>query len=157
MAFGLHSTSRRRGSGRTPMAEINVTPLVDVMLVLLIIFMVTAPLLTAGVPIDLPDSRAKALAEAPEQVTLTLERDGSLYIGDVPVASGQLADRLAALPQGPDGKPPLVTLRADKSLDYGAVVAVMGELNRAGFTAISLVTGVSAAQPSLTRGSGEWP
>ncbi len=156
MAFGLHRTSRRR-SGRTPMAEINVTPLVDVMLVLLVIFMVTAPLLTAGVPIDLPDSRAKPLAETPEQVTLTLERDGSLYIGDVPVAPGEMAARLAALPPGPGGKLPLVTLRADKALDYGRVIAVMGELNRAGFTAISLVTGVTATEPPLTRGSGSEP
>jgi biopolymer transport protein TolR len=156
MAFGLHSTTRRR-AGRTPMAEINVTPLVDVMLVLLIIFMVTAPLLKAGVPIDLPDSRAKALAETPEQITLTLERDGTLYIDDVPVAPGEVAQRLATVPPGPDGKLPLITLRADKSLDYGQVIAVMGELNRAGFTAISLVTGSAAAQPPLTRGSGEGP
>ena len=156
MAFGLHRISRRRSS-RTPMAEINVTPLVDVMLVLLVIFMVTAPLLTAGVPIDLPDSRAKPLAETPEQVTLTLERDGSLYIGDVPVASGEMAERLAALYPGPDGKLPLVTLRADKALDYGRVIAVMGELNRAGFTAISLVTGVTPPEPPLTRGSGSEP
>ena len=156
MAFGLHRTSRRR-SGRTPMAEINVTPLVDVMLVLLVIFMVTAPLLTAGVPIDLPDSRAKPLAETPEQVTLTLERDGSLYIGDVLVAPGKMAARLAALPPGPDGKLPLVTLRADKALDYGRVIAVMGELNRAGFTAISLVTGSAATEPPLTRGSDSEP
>ncbi len=156
MAFGLHRTSRRR-SGRTPMAEINVTPLVDVMLVLLVIFMVTAPLLTAGVPIDLPDSRAKPLGETPEQVTLTLERNGSLYIGDVPVAPGEMAARLAALPPGTDGKLPLVTLRADKALDYGRVIAVMGELNRAGFTAISLVTGSAATEPPLTRGSDSEP
>jgi biopolymer transport protein TolR len=156
MAFGLHTASRRR-SGRTPMAEINVTPLVDVMLVLLIIFMVTAPLLKAGVPIDLPDSRAKALSETPEQITLTLERDGTLYIDDVPVAAGELAQRLSSVPPGPDGKLPLITLRADKSLDYGEVIAVMGELNRAGFTAISLVTGVASAQPSLTHGSDKGP
>ncbi|MDB5724916.1 MAG: protein TolR [Novosphingobium sp.] len=146
MAMGLHSRGKRsRGrGGRTPMAEINVTPLVDVMLVLLIIFMVTAPLLKAGVPVELPDSRAKALAEEAKQITLTLSRDGELFLDNVPVAPGELADRLAATPPGVDGKPPLVTLRADKAIDYGRVMGVMGELNRAGFNSISLVTNSSA-------------
>ena len=146
MAMGLHSyAKRRRGrGGRAPMAEINVTPLVDVMLVLLIIFMVTAPLMKAAVPVELPDSRAKALAEEAKQITLTLSRDGALYLDDSPVAPGELADRLAAIPPGADGKPPLVTLRADKGLDYGRVMGVMGELNRAGFNSISLVTNSSA-------------
>jgi len=147
MAMGLHTSRKRRGRGRTPMAEINVTPLVDVMLVLLIIFMVTAPLLKAAVPVELPDSRAKALSEEPRQVTLTLTRDGALFLDDGPVAPGELADRLAALPPGPDGKPPLVTLRADKALDYGRVMEVMGELNHAGFNSISLVTNSSVAAP----------
>ncbi len=144
------------------MAEINVTPLVDVMLVLLVIFMVTAPLLKAGVPVELPDSRAKALAEAAHPVTLAMTRDGAVYLDDVPVASGELAARLTALPPGADGKPMPVTLRADKALDYGRVIAVMGELNRAGFTSITLVTGAATAEPqiepalepALTAGSG---
>lgn len=146
MAMGLHSTTKRRGrgKGRTPMAEINVTPLVDVMLVLLIIFMVTAPLLKAGVPVELPDSRAKALAEEKRQVTISLSHDGELYLDDDAVAPGELAERLSAIPPGADGKPPLVTLRADKGLDYGRVMGVMGELNRAGFNSISLVTNSSA-------------
>ena len=149
MAMGLHSTGKRgrRGRGRTPMAEINVTPLVDVMLVLLIIFMVTAPLLKAGVPVELPDSRAKALAEEKRQVTLSLSRDGELYLDDDVIGPGELAQRLAAIPPGADGKPPLVTLRADKGLDYGRVMGVMGELNRAGFNSISLVTNSSATAP----------
>jgi biopolymer transport protein TolR len=146
MAMGLHSRGKRgRGrGGRTPMAEINVTPLVDVMLVLLIIFMVTAPLLKAGVPVELPDSRANALAEEAKQITLSLSRDGELYLDDAPVAPGELAARLAAIAPGADGKPPLVTLRADKAIDYGRVMGVMGELNRAGFNSISLVTNSSA-------------
>ena len=119
------------------------SPLVDVMLVLLIIFMVTAPLLNAGVPVDLPDSRAKALAQDPTQVNITLARDGRLFVGEEEIEPAALPERLAALPPGADGKPPLVTLRADKGLDYGQVIAVMGELNRAGFNAISLVTGSS--------------
>jgi biopolymer transport protein TolR len=146
MAMGLSGGGRRgrRGrAGRSPMAEINVTPLVDVMLVLLIIFMVTAPLLKVAVPVELPDSRAKAMAEEAAQVTITVQADGSIYLEDSQLAPGELADRLAGIPEGPDGKKPLVTLRADKALDYGRVMEVMGELNRAGFTSISLVTGVS--------------
>ena len=129
------------------MAEINVTPLVDVMLVLLIIFMVTAPLLKAGVPVQLPESRAHALSESARQVTLTLDRDGTAYFDGERLESGQLSVRLGAVRPGPDGKPPLVTLRADRKLDYGRVMAVMGELNRAGFNAISLVTIAGAAPP----------
>lgn len=138
---GARGRGRRRG--RTPVSEINVTPLVDVMLVLLIIFMVTAPLLNAGVPVDLPDSRAKALDQQPQQIELSLSRDGRLYLDQTEIALAALPDRLASVPRGTDGKPPLVTLRADKTLDYGEVVAVMGELNRAGFNAISLVTNSS--------------
>ncbi len=146
MAMGLAGggRGRRRGRGsRGPMAEINVTPLVDVMLVLLIIFMVTAPLLKAAVPIELPESRAKAMSEEQGQITITLRRDGAVFYEQDELASGELTERLAATPTGVDGKPPLVTLRADKALDYGRVMEVMGELNRAGFTSISLVTDVS--------------
>lgn len=145
MAMGLHShgKGRRGGRSRAPMAEINVTPLVDVMLVLLIIFMVTAPLLKAAVPIELPESRAKAMSEEAAQVTITLRRDGVIFFEASPLAPGELLDRLASVSPGPDGKMPLVTLRADKALEYGRVMDVMGELNRAGFTSISLVTDVS--------------
>jgi biopolymer transport protein TolR len=129
------------------MAEINVTPLVDVMLVLLIIFMVTAPLLKAGVPVQLPESRARALSEDARQLTITLDRQGTAYLDGARLAPGQLGTRLGTVRPGPDGKPPLVTLRADRELDYGRVMAVMGELNRAGFNAISLVTVAGAAVP----------
>ena len=139
---------RGRGGGRAPMAEINVTPLVDVMLVLLIIFMVTAPLLKAGVPVELPESRAKALGEESDQVTISMASDGGVYLDEQPVAPGELGDRLATIQPGPDGKLPLVTLRADKALDYGRVMGVMGELNHAGFNAISLVTTASGAEPT---------
>jgi biopolymer transport protein TolR len=146
---------RRNGrSSRTPMAEINVTPMVDVMLVLLIIFMVTAPLLKAGVPVELPDSRAKALGEDAAQITLTMARDGKLYLDSDELAPGELSDRLGAITPGADGKLPLVTLRADKGLDYGRVMGVMGELNRAGFNAISLVTSASGVDPTVSAGSG---
>jgi biopolymer transport protein TolR len=146
MAMGLHRAGARGGHrARTPMAEINVTPLVDVMLVLLIIFMVTAPLLTAGVPIELPDSRASALEQEQDQVTISIDREGYVFIDDDAVPVGGLPDALAALPTS--GEKPLVTLRADKALDYGRVMAVMGELNRAGFNSISLVTNGSVEAP----------
>ena len=149
MAMGVLSGRRRRGrGGRSPMAEINVTPLVDVMLVLLIIFMVTAPLLVAGVPLDLPDSRAAALAPEPNQVTLSLDGRGQVFLDDEAVPAGALAERVDALHcLGGGGKPPLVTLRADRGLDYGRVMEVMGELNRAGCNQVSLVTHGSSREP----------
>ena len=136
-------------------SEINVTPFVDIMLVLLIIFMVTAPLMKAAVPVELPDSRANAMNEENDQITISLSRDGAVYLDDAVVAPGELADRLASFRPGPDGELPLVTLRADKLLDYGRVMGVMGELNRAGFTSISLVTNAAATEPVVIDGSGE--
>jgi len=151
MAMGGGGRRRgRRGSRRAAMSEINVTPLVDVMLVLLIIFMVTAPLLKAGVPVQLPESRAQALAEDAKQVNLTLDRSGEIYLDGDKVAAGTLAQRLAAIRPGVDGQLPLVTLRADRALDYGRVMAAMGELNRAGFRSISLVTTATGAAPAGT-------
>ena len=147
MAFAARSARRRSRRGRAPIAEINVTPLVDVMLVLLIIFMVTAPLMSAGVPVELPDSRAKALAQEAQAVTLSMDASGTIYLDEAPLAPGELPDRLAAIPRGADGKPPQVTLRADRALEYGRVMAVMGELNRAGFNAIQLVTNGSVRAP----------
>ncbi len=124
------------------MAEINVTPLVDVMLVLLIIFMVTAPLLTAGVPVNLPDSRAKALDQDQKPVTIAIDESGAAFVDDKPVADDQLAGALAriAATRTPDGKPPQVLLRADKGLGYGKVMRVMGELNRAGLNRLALLS-----------------
>ena len=149
MAMGLQGGTRRRGRGsrRAPMAEINVTPFVDVMLVLLIIFMVTAPLMASGVPVDLPDSRANALEQDPEQITVAIDESGFVFIDDVLVEPGNLPQALEQL-GGPDGaNRPLVTLRADRQLEYARVIAVMGELNRAGFNQISLVTNSSSTAP----------
>jgi biopolymer transport protein TolR len=147
MAMGVNASVRRRGRSkrRAAIAEINVTPLVDVMLVLLIIFMVTAPLLTSGVPIELPDSRANPLDQERDQVTISIDRDGQVFIDNDRVAEGGLAEALGALQHG--GKPPLVTLRDDRGLDYGRVMAVMGELNHAGFNSVSLVTNGSSEAP----------
>ncbi|MBN9505837.1 MAG: biopolymer transporter ExbD [Altererythrobacter sp.] len=148
MAMGAQASSRRRGrsSRRAAMAEINVTPLVDVMLVLLIIFMVTAPLLASGVPVELPESRANALDQQPDQVTISIDRQGFIYIDDGLVEQGQLPLALESVRCGGEGAP-LITLRADRALDYGRVMAVMGELNRAGCNRISLVTSGSVEAP----------
>ena len=134
---------RGRGTRRAPMAEINVTPLVDVMLVLLIIFMITAPLLASAVPIDLPESRANPVeTEEQEPVQLSVGADDTLYIGEDVVPEAELPARLDAIARANEGqdKPRQIMLRADKGLDYGRVMRVMGELNRAGLTRISLVT-----------------
>ena len=150
MAMGLASARgggwRGRGSRRRPMSEINVTPFVDVMLVLLIIFMVTAPLMTAGVPIDLPDSRAAQLPNEQQQVTISIDQAGYVYIDDVEVPLGGLPQALESLPRA-GGEGPDITLRADRALDYGRVMAVMGELNRAGLNRISLITNSAAPAP----------
>lgn len=155
MAMTLASgkgTRRRRGrGGRRPMAEINVTPFVDVMLVLLIIFMVTAPLLTAGVPIQLPDSRANVLPQEQQQVSISIDTEGYVYIDDNQVPVGELPQALEAIPRTGEG--PDITLRADRALDYGRVMAVMGELNRAGLNRISLVTNGGQSAPPVNRGS----
>jgi len=155
MAMSLASgkgTRRRGRGGRRPMAEINVTPFVDVMLVLLIIFMVTAPLLTAGVPIQLPDSRADALPQEQQQVAISIDSDGYVYIDDNQVPVGELPQALESIPQTGEG--PDVTLRADRALDYGRVMAVMGELNRAGLNRISLVTNGGQERAPVNSGSG---
>ena len=144
MGFARRGSKRR---GRAPMAEINVTPLVDVMLVLLIIFMVTAPLLVAGVPVELPDSKAKALKEEDKQFTVSIDANGTVFLDDAELSPGELGERLAALAPTDGGKPPLVTLRADRALDYGRVMAVMGELNAAGLNSVSLVTNGSSESP----------
>ena len=151
MAMGLASRGggRRSRRGRAPMAEINVTPLVDVMLVLLIIFMVTAPLLVAGVPVDLPESRANALSQEANQVTLAIDGRGQVFLDDAEVAPGELPERIDALRCAGRSatERPLITLRADRGLDYGRVMAVMGELNRAGCNSVSLVTNGSSREP----------
>ena len=141
MGASLSSRTRSGRSRRAPMSEINVTPLVDVMLVLLIIFMITAPLLVAGVPVDLPESRAGALDQNAKPVEIALDRNGAIFIDDAPVTDAALSQQLAAIaaaPAPPEGR--RIYLRADRTLDYGRVMRVMGELNRAGLNRVALVS-----------------
>ncbi|MDY7096978.1 MAG: biopolymer transporter ExbD [Pseudomonadota bacterium] len=147
MAMNVAPSRNGRRSRRAPMAEINVTPFVDVMLVLLIIFMVTAPLLATGVPIELPESRANPVEQIPEQITISVDGDGLIYIENEAVPVGALPEALAAIDRNADGQQPVIVFRGDTSLDYGRTMAVLGELNRAGFTSISLVTSGSDSAP----------
>ncbi|PCI00150.1 MAG: protein TolR [Alphaproteobacteria bacterium] len=120
------------------MAEINVTPFVDVMLVLLIVFMVTAPLLTAGIPVDLPESKAQSLIEdnsAPVEVTLTVD---GIFIGESAVSEKRLIPLLNAMTKGKDDR--RIYLRADKSLDYGRVMKILGAINSGGFQKVALIS-----------------
>ncbi|MDP9414768.1 MAG: protein TolR [Pseudomonadota bacterium] len=140
MAMGPILGSNRRGR-RTPMAEINVTPMVDVMLVLLIIFMVTAPLLVAGVPVDLPDSKAGALDQEAKPVQISLDQTGTIFIDEAPIAEEALGQRLATIAASSrEEGGPRIFLRADKGLDYGRVMRVMGEINGAGLRKVALVS-----------------
>jgi biopolymer transport protein TolR len=136
---------KRVGGGRRgrirPMAEINVTPFVDVMLVLLIVFMVTAPLLTVGVPVDLPKTKAQALSQDREPLTVTLRRDGHIYLQNSPIAEDDLVPKLTAI--AANGYDQRIFVRGDKSVDYGRVMEVMALISAAGFTHIGLVTDVA--------------
>ncbi len=133
------SGSARGGRrGHAPMSEINVTPLVDVMLVLLIVFMVAAPLLTVGVPVDLPETKAGPVSEEVEPLTISITKDGALYLQDTKITQKALIPRVqAVLGQKPDTR---IYVRGDEQVDYGKVMVIMGLLNEAGFTRIALIT-----------------
>ncbi len=141
MAGGV-ATARSRGrSGRRSrrqMAEINVTPFVDVMLVLLIVFMVTAPLLTAGVSVDLPRAESSSLPGQDEPLSVTVGPNGEVYVQDTTVALVDLSARLTAV--SANNREARIFVRGDRAVDYGQVMRVVGAINRAGFTKVALVT-----------------
>jgi biopolymer transport protein TolR len=150
MAMNLSSGGgrrSRRGHRRAPMAEINVTPLVDVMLVLLIIFMVTAPLLVTGVPVELPESRANALDQKDEPIEIAIDKQGATFVDGTEVPPSDLPARLEeiAAAQNADN-PRQIMLRGDTTISYGQMMRVMGELNRAGLNSVSLVTTGSSGE-----------
>lgn len=128
---------RHRRSRRRPMSDINVTPFVDVMLVLLIVFMVTAPLLSAGVPVDLPQANAKPLALEKEPVTVSIDAQGKIFVKDQEVEMDNLIERLTAAVN--NDLEQRIYVRGDKTASYGAIMQVMGTINGAGFTHIGLV------------------
>ncbi len=150
-AGGGGRRGRRRGRRRGALSEINVTPLVDVMLVLLIIFMISAPLLTAGVPIELPKTDASAVNDQAQPISVSIQKDGQIYLGDAPVALADLPDRVTAaggvaggVAAGPGVKP--IYVRADGAAPYAVVAQVMAKLSTSGFTSLDLITDTSGPQ-----------
>lgn len=129
---------RKRRSSYAPMAEINVTPLVDVMLVLLIVFMVAAPLLTVGVPVELPQTEAKPLQGDKEPLTITVDTSGVVFLQDTEIELDNLVPKLIAISE--NGFNERIYVRGDRNANYGTVMKVMGMVNAAGFTRIGLVT-----------------
>jgi len=134
------SNSKRRHRRRAVMSEINVTPMVDVMLVLLIIFMVSAPLLTVGVPIDLPRTQAKSLDQDREPLTVSVNGKGEVYLQNAEIKVDDLVAKLQAITQARGGVDERIYVRGDRTVDYGTVMRVMGRLSAAGFHRVALVT-----------------
>ena len=132
----------RRGRRKPVMAEINVTPMVDVMLVLLIIFMVSAPLLTVGVPLDLPQTQAKSLDQQKDPLTLSVNLKGQVFLNDTEIPLDDLVAKLKAITDARGGLDERIFVRGDKKVDYGTVMKVMGRLSSAGFRRVALVTEV---------------
>ena len=133
----------RRGRGRSrqrrgPMADMNMTPFIDVMLVLLIIFMVAAPMMTVGVPVDLPETRAKAMEGQTQPITVSVDGTGRIFIQDAELKLDELVPKLQAIAK--NGIEERVFVRGDKTTDYGTILRVMGRLNDAGFKKIGLVS-----------------
>lgn len=144
MAMKMNGSSRSSGGGRrrfSAVAEINVTPFVDVMLVLLIVFMVTAPLLTTGISVDLPESAANSLNDSDNKpIEITVDEDGLLYIGEEAVDEEKLVSVLTAMVAATGKDDKRIYIRADESLGYGRVMEVLGNLNRSGFKKVALVS-----------------
>jgi biopolymer transport protein TolR len=136
------ASGRRHRHRRGVMSEINVTPMVDVMLVLLIIFMISAPLLTVGVPLDLPQSQAKSLDQDKEPLTVSVNLQGQVFLQNTEIAVDELVPKLKAITEARGGMDERVYVRGDRKVDYGTVMKVMGRLSGAGFHRVALVTEV---------------
>lgn len=141
--FITRNGGHRRRTYR-PMSEINVTPFVDVMLVLLIVFMVTAPLLTVGVPVDLPKTQAKSIAEAEEPLVISVDAEGTVFIQDTEVPMENLVVRLRAITGNKADT--RIYVRGDRAINYGRIMEVMGTVNVAGFTRVALVAELPKGQ-----------
>jgi biopolymer transport protein TolR len=141
-ASGVVTVGKRRHRRKPVMSEINVTPMVDVMLVLLIIFMVAAPLLTVGVPLDLPQTQAKSLDQDKEPLTVSVNTKGEVFLQNSEIKIEDLIPKLQAVTQARGGVDERIYVRGDKKVDYGTVMRVMGRLSAAGFRRVALVTEV---------------
>jgi biopolymer transport protein TolR len=147
---GNSRSNGRAAAGRyRPMSEINVTPLVDVMLVLLVVFMVTAPLLTVGVPVNLPQTEAPPINEQKEPLVITVDREGAVFIQDTAVPIDGLVERLQAITgSNPDA---VLYVRGDKDINYGRVLELMSLVTAAGFHKVSLVAEAPKGRPAPAR------
>ncbi len=146
MGASLNSNGGRRRNGRqAAFSEINVTPMVDVMLVLLIIFMVAAPMMTTGVTVDLPESSANPVAGQDEPLTVSITAEGKIYIQKTVVSLKDFKGKLAAITK--EKKDTRIFVRGDKSVDYGKIMQVVGEINSAGFGKVALLTEVGTPTP----------
>ncbi|GEQ99117.1 protein TolR [Iodidimonas gelatinilytica] len=139
MQIQLRGRDRRGVAQYKPLAEINVTPFVDVMLVLLIVFMVTAPLLQVGVPVDLPRADAQKLQQDNTPLTISVDQTGAIFIEDTEIGYEELVPRLAAIAETRDRTETRIYVRGDRGLDYGRIMQVMSAINGAGFTKVALV------------------
>ena len=137
---GTPIIGRRKHHRRKVMSEINVTPMVDAMLVLLIIFMVSAPLLTVGVPIDLPQSQAKSLDQDKEPLTLSVNDKGKIFLQNAEIDADALVPKLQAVAEARGGTEARIYVRGDRNVNYGTMMKVMGQLSSAGFHRVALVT-----------------
>ena len=144
MAMSLPPSGEAGEDSFQPLAQINVTPMVDVMLVLLVIFMVTAPLLTVGVPLDLPKTKASAITEPKPPVILSLNRAGEVFIGDERIDPSTLEGRLTGL--AAEDPTRIVYVRGDQTISYAQLMDALGMVNRAGFAKVSLVAEASASK-----------
>ncbi|RZO33564.1 MAG: protein TolR [Hyphomicrobiales bacterium] len=134
--------NRRRSRVNSPISDINVTPLVDVMLVLLIVFMVTAPLLTVGVPIELPKTAAKQMTDENEPLTITIDKNSKIYIQDLEVDFDELTEKLEAI--GQSNYDQKIYINGDKDISYEVLMKVMAKINSSGYTSIGLVTDIES-------------
>ena len=143
MAFALRNQNDD-AFDTPPVSDINVTPLVDVMLVLLIVFMVAAPLMTAGIPVDLPKATAKPLVDQKEPISISIDADGKYFVDKREVAADEL---ILVLDESADGKERRIHVRGDKNIAYGKVIEVMSIINSAGYTKVALVSDPSIRPP----------
>ncbi|MEA2951941.1 MAG: biopolymer transport protein TolR [Alphaproteobacteria bacterium] len=139
---GVATSGHRRRRRHGVMSEINVTPMVDVMLVLLIIFMVSAPLLTVGVPLDLPQSQAKSLDQDQKPLTVSVNQQGKIFLQETEVSSEELVAKLKAITDARGGAEERIFVRGDKAVDYGTMMKVMGRVSGAGYRRVALVSEV---------------
>ncbi len=156
------AVSLQSGKGRSryrPMAEINVTPMVDVMLVLLIIFMVAAPLMTVGVPVDLPKTQASALNQENEPITITVNPEGKIFLQETEVPIEGLVAQLQAIArnQAPGAPERRIFVRGDRAISYGRVMEVMGTISAGGFTRVALLAEQPGGRPPAAGQQGRSP